>query len=129
MEYEDQGGLTFLGNFVDEPFCWLEFNLINTLPSGSSIICWTFYWAIFLRGLVFGIINSWETVIPFHVNNFGVKVVTLFDSTFSDIVSYKLGFNVHLGLSWDDNNLKYSISNSETFFKALEIGPLNYFEY
>jgi len=39
MEYEDRGSLTFAENLKHEPFSWLEFNLINTLPSGSSIVC------------------------------------------------------------------------------------------
>ena len=45
-------------------------------------------------------------VISCHFNNLGVKVVL---SKFNNTVSFKVGFNIHFGLSWDDSNLKYTL--------------------
>ena len=67
---------------------------------GSSVFCWAFFSAIFLGGLLFWIINSWGIVISFHFNNFRVKVATLSDSAFNNVVSSKLRYNIHLGLGW-----------------------------
>ena len=99
MKYEDRGSSTFLKNLGDGLFSQLKWNLIKTLPSGTSITCWIFFWAMFFGDLVFWIINSWGIVISFHFNNFRVKLVTLSDSALYTTVSSKLGSQTHLGLS------------------------------
>ena len=60
-------------------------------------------------------ISLYEIFCRANFNNFGVKVVTLSDSAFSNVVSSKLVFSTHLGLSWDDNNFKYTLLLKEKF--------------
>ena len=63
-------------------------------------------------------IRLYELFCRANFNNFGVQVVTLSDSAFSNAVSSKLGFNAHLGLSWYDNNLKYSLLVKAKFLES-----------
>ena len=63
-------------------------------------------------------IRLYELFYRANFNNFGVKVVTLSDSAFSNVVSSKLGFNTHLGLSSDDNNLKYALLVKAKFLES-----------
>jgi len=44
-------------DFEDKLRSLLELNLLSTLPSVSSTICWIFFWAIFLGGLVLDNLN------------------------------------------------------------------------
>ena len=76
---------------------------------GSSVICWTFFSAIFLGGPVFWAINYWRTAVSLQFNNVRVKVATLSDSAFNNVVSSKLRFNIRLTLGWYDEDLKYTL--------------------
>jgi len=63
-------------------------------------------------------IRLYELFCRANFNNFGVKVGTLSDLAFSNFVTSKLGFNTHLALSWDDNNLKYALLVKEKFLES-----------
>ena len=65
-------------------------------------------------------IRLYEIFCRANFNNFGVKVVTLSNLPFSNVVSSKLGFNTHSGLSWDDNNLKYTLLAKANFLESSE---------